>query len=120
MTLVKFGGGKAYCPNCKRYLRSIGKQIRSGSDPEATAAALHPVIAAIQVGRIQEALELHAHSGQAGSKEYWATTIAVDACPGCGMHMATLTASVKGDRGPQPVQGFTFQGATRGRVQLFE
>jgi hypothetical protein len=118
ITTVKLGGGKGYCSQCKRYLRSVAKQIRSESDPEAAAAGLHPVITALQAGRVQEAFELHARSGQPGGKEYWTTTIAIEACPQCGMRTATLTASVPGDRGSQPVQGFTFQGTTGGRVPL--
>lgn len=115
---VSIGGLKGYCPKCKRYLGSVGKQFRPESDPDAAAAALHPVIGALQAGRIQEAIELHARLGQPGSQEYLTTTIALEACPGCGMHKAILTASVPGDRWPLPVQGFAFQGTTRGRVHL--
>jgi hypothetical protein len=118
LTMVAIAGGKAYCPRCKRYLRSVGKQVRSSSDPEAAAAALHPVIVGVLSGRIQEALDLHAVAGVPGGKEYWTTTLAVEACPACGMHVATLSASVPGDQGAQPFQGFVFRGTTEHPVRL--
>jgi hypothetical protein len=116
---VAIGGGRAYCSRCKRYLRSVGKQSRSGSDPEAVAAALGPVIAALSAGRLQEALELHAAGEDHGKKGYWNTTIVVEACPGCGMHKATMSATVPGQRGPQAVEGFKYEGTSSGPVQLF-
>jgi hypothetical protein len=70
-------------------------------------------------GRIQEAVDIHAASGGSGGKEYFGTTIAVEACPACGMHQATLTASVPGDQGPQQVEEFVFQGTTANPVRLF-
>jgi hypothetical protein len=99
--------------------RTVGKQSRSGSDPEAVAAALGPVIAALSAGRLQEALELHAAAEDRGKKGFWNTTIVVEACPGCGMHKATMTATVPGQRGPQAVEGFKYEGTSTGPVQLF-
>jgi hypothetical protein len=29
LSTVAIGGGKAYCPTCKRYLKAVGKQTRS-------------------------------------------------------------------------------------------
>jgi hypothetical protein len=118
LTMVAIGGGKAYCPTCRRYLRTVGKQARASSDPEATGAMLHPVIFGVVANRLQEALDLHAASSAPGVKGYWTTTIAVEACPGCGKHQAKLTASVPGEQGAQPVQGFAFQGTSDSPVFL--
>jgi len=118
LTTVLIGGGKAYCPKCRRYLKTVGKQVRSSSNPEETAAALYPVIFGVSSGRLQEAVERHAASGTPGSKEFWTTTIVVEACPGCEEHHATLTASVPGERGPQAVNGFVFHGTSEHPVRF--
>jgi hypothetical protein len=118
LSMVAIGGSKSYCPRCKRYLKTVGRQARSSSDPEGAAAALHPVIVAILSGRIQEALELHGAFGAPGHKEYWTTTITIEACPDCGMHLATMKASVPGDRGARDVEGFVYQGMTNHSVRL--
>jgi hypothetical protein len=116
---VAIGGGKSYCSRCKRYLTRVGKQTRSGSNPDATAAALGPVISALLAGQIQEALELHSDSPDEGKNGFWTSTIAVEACPGCGMHKAILTATVPGQRGPQAVSGFKYEGTSSGPLQVF-
>jgi hypothetical protein len=118
VAMVAIGGGKAYCPSCRRYLRTVGKQSRASSDPEATGAMLHPVIFGVVANRLQEALDLHAASGEPGAKGFWTTIIAVEACPGCGKHQAKLTATIPGEQGPQPVQGFAFQGTSESPVFL--
>jgi hypothetical protein len=119
LAMVAIAGGKVYCRQCKRYYQTVGRQIRASSDPEALATMLHPAIAALQAGRVQEALQVQGASGTAAAKGYWTTTIKVEACPGCGLHLATLTATVPGERGTQEVQGFTFQGRTYDAVRLF-
>lgn len=119
LATVAIGGGKAYCPDCKRYFRTVGKQTRASTDPEATGAALHPVIIALTTGRVQEALQLHGAFGMPGSKGYFTTTITVEACPSCGLHLATMRATVPGDQGVQEVASFAFQGRTHDAVRLF-
>jgi hypothetical protein len=115
---VAIAGGKAYCPNCQRYLKTVVNQVRASSDPEAAATALHPVIVGIVAGRLQEALDLHAVSSDGSSQGYWSTTLTIEACPGCGTHQATLTATVPADRGRQKVEGFVFKGSCREPVRL--
>jgi len=118
ISMVAIAGGKAYCARCRRYLTTVGKQTRTSSDPEAIAAALHPVIAGVQAGRIQEALDLHAGLDSTDRKGFLTTTLTVEACAGCGMHLATLKASCKTDQGVQDVAGFVYQGRTDQRVLL--
>jgi len=113
VAMVAIAGGKAYCPKCKRYLVTVGKQSRSSSDPEGAGTELHPVLAGIMSGRIQQALDLHAASVHEG-KGFLTTTITVEGCPDCGMQLATLTASVQG----QQVEDFVFQGKTDRSVRL--
>lgn len=118
VSVVAMVGEKPYCPRCRRYLRTVGKQVRSSSDPEATAVALQPTIAGVLSGRIQEAVDRHAGLSMPGARGLFTTTIAVAACPGCGVHLATLTASIQGDQGRQDVEEFTFHGTTSDPVQL--
>ncbi|MBL8798825.1 MAG: hypothetical protein JNM56_33335 [Planctomycetia bacterium] len=118
LVMVQAGGNKTFCPRCKRYFRKVGKQSRSSTNPEATAAALHPVIHGFRVGRIQEAVQLHADFGTPGNREYWTTTITVEACTGCGLHLATLEAAIKDNQGSRPVPGFFFRGVTLQAVRF--
>jgi hypothetical protein len=128
IAMVALAGGKTYCPKCRRYLKTLGKQIRSSSDPERHPPYLPPlprggtgggVIAGVLSGQLSEALEFHAASGSIGKKEFWSTTLTVEACPGCGIHLGTLTASVPGDNGQQTVDGFVFKGSTDQPVRHF-
>jgi hypothetical protein len=114
--MVAIAGGKAYCARCRRYLTTVGSQNRTSSDPEAAAAALHPVIAAMKVGRIQDALDRHSTWDAPERKGFFTTTIKVEMCSGCGMHLATLSGSSVTDNGNQPVQGFSYQGRTDQRL----
>lgn len=118
LATVAIGGGKTYCKTCRRYLKTVGSQERSTSDPDEAANALHPVIHGLLSGRIQEAVDLHRAAGQPGSKEFFGTKLAVEACPGCGEHLATLTATVPGEQGRQAVQGFAFSGKTPNTVRF--
>ncbi len=115
--LIRFAAGKQYCRACKRYFKHLGTQCRSSSDAEAAARELHPVIFGLRSGRVQEAVDLHAVSGvSASKKELFSSTLVVEACPGCGTHMATLSATVRQKNGPTAVGNFTFVGTTHQRV----
>jgi hypothetical protein len=118
MCMVAIAGGKAYCAKCRRYLTTVGSQTRTSSDPEAAAAALQPVIALLNAGRIQEALDRHSAWDAADRKGFFTTTIKVEMCGGCGMHVATLRGSSVTDNGAQPVNGFAFEGRTDQRVLI--
>ena len=109
---VAIGGGRAYCRRCRRYLVTVGTQARASSDPEAVGSAMSPIIAALAAGRVQEAVDLHAGSADPGANGYFTSTIAVLACPGCGVHLATFSASTQGEQGPNPVPNFTFLGSS--------
>lgn len=115
---VSVAGAKAYCKNCRRYFRTVGTQKRSSHDPETTGSSLYPVIVGIQTGRLQEAVDLHAESGLADEKAFWSSTVTLEACPGCGLHKATLTGSIQAERGPEPVTGFVYIGTVQQRVVL--
>jgi endogenous inhibitor of DNA gyrase (YacG/DUF329 family) len=114
--MVRLAGMQAYCARCRRYFTKVGSQRRSTSDPEDAAAALYPVIAAIQAGRIQEALDLHAAWAAIDNKAFLQTTIAVEACSGCGTHVGTLSATCKTNNGVGAVSGLAFKGQTEERV----
>ena len=118
VTMVAIAGGKTYCPKCRRYFKTVGTQVRTSIDPQTTAYQLHPVIAGLASGRVQEAVDLHAASGVPGTKGYWTSTVVVEGCPGCGRHHATLTATVPGDKGVDHVEGFRFLGTTDRAVQI--
>jgi hypothetical protein len=76
------------------------------------------LIACVQAGRIQEALDLHAVLDSTDRKGFLTTILAVEACSGCGMHMAMLSATCRTDNGIQPVAGFLFKGRTSQRVLI--
>jgi hypothetical protein len=116
--MVAIAGGKAYCAKCRRYLTTVGTQTRSSSDPLAAAAALQPVIALLNAGRIQEALDRHSAWEATDRNAFLTTAIKVEMCGGCGMHVATLGASSKTDNGVQPVNGFSYQGRTDQRILI--
>ena len=116
MAMVAIAGGKAYCAQCGRYLKNVGVQMRTSSDPEATALAIAPVIASVTAGRLQNALELHAAADDTDRKGFVTTKITVETCTGCGMHLATLSAFCKSDDGMATVPALNFQGRTNERV----
>lgn len=118
LATISIGGGKTYCVKCKRYLKTVGSQVRSSDDPEPTGAALHGVVALLVAGHLQEALDAHAASGEPGAKRFWASTIKVERCPGCEEHQAKLSANVLGERGRQEVEGFVFQGKSPRTVRM--
>ena len=116
MATVAIAGGKAYCTRCGRYLTTVGSQTRTSSDPEATAQAIAPVIAKVNAGRIQDALDLHAAWDGSDRNGFVTTKVAVETCTGCGMHLGTLTAISKSDNNVVPVLSIKFQGKTHERV----
>ena len=118
LAAVSSAGSKTYCKNCRRYFRTVGTQKRSSHDPETTGSSLYPVIVGIQTGRLQEAVDLHAESGLPDEKAFWSSTVTLEACPGCGLHKATLTSSIQSGRGPEPVPGFVYIGTVQQRVVL--
>ena len=118
MATVAIAGGKEYCTRCGRYLTTVGSQSRTSSDPDATAQAIAALIARVNAGRIQDALDLHA-AWDAGDRNGFVTTkIAVETCTGCGMHLGTLTAISKSDNNVAPVLSLKFQGRTNERVYI--
>jgi hypothetical protein len=82
------------------------------------ALALHPVIAVLNAGRIQEALDRHAAWDATDRKGFLTTTIKVEMCGGCGMHVATLSVSSMTDNGVQPVDGLVYTARTDQRVLI--
>jgi hypothetical protein len=107
-----------YCSRCRRYLMKAGEQTRRSSDPEASAAALHPIIAAVRAGRVQEALDLHAALDAADRKGVLTTTISVVACPSCGVHTATLVGSYPKNHDVAVAKGFGYEGKTDRQVVI--
>ena len=96
----------------------MGSQTRTSSDPDATAQAIAPLIARVNAGRIQEALDSHAAWDAGDRKGFVTTKIVVETCTGCGMHIGTLTAVSLSDNNVSPVLSLKFQGRTHERVMI--
>lgn len=115
---VAIAGGRRYCPTCRRYYRPLGTQSRTLSDPQAAADAWHPVINHLVASSLQQAIDQHAASAPPKAKGTCTTNLAVEHCPGCGLHLATLTGHLLSDQGVQAIEGFTFAGTCREPVHL--
>ncbi len=118
MATVAIAAGKEYCTRCGRYLTTVGSQTRTSSDPEATAQGIATLIARVNAGRIQDALDLHAAWDSSDRTGFVTTKIAVETCTGCGMHLGTLTAVSKSDNNVAPVISLKLQGRTNERVLI--